>query len=76
MRTRSGDQRLLPCYGSSQRLGRSGEGCLEGVAHGLEDDPAVGFDRLAQGVVLDLQGGSHLLRGALPHRCGTLDIGK
>ena len=40
---------------------RGGESRLEGIADDLEHHPAVGFDGLAQGGVVDLQRLRHLL---------------
>lgn len=52
------------------------ENRLERAPHDLEDSSAMRFDHPPQGSVVNLQRLRHLLRGALPHRCGILDVGK
>jgi len=75
MRTRS-RQGTLGGGGGEQRVDRVREGDLEGVADGLEDRAAVGFDGGAQAGVVAFEGTGHRLLVLLPALGRAFDVGE
>ena len=69
-----GLQRALARDGGFQPIQGGGEGSLEGIADGFEDDAVVGFDGLTEGGVVDLEGIRHLLRLRFPQWRATHDV--
>ena len=67
-------ERPLTGDGGLHGLGRHREGGADGVADRLEDDAAMGLDRLAQQSVVASQGRGHGLGQLLPALGGTLDV--
>ena len=59
-----------------QRVPGAGEDRAKGVAHRLEDDPAMGLDRRAQERVVPLERHPHRLGLPLPTLGAALDVGE